>query len=173
MNILIGSLESIGIPIRMQQDWTDEYQKPHRFYHNLNHIRHMLETFTNHCGNMTKGVSEIIAAIWLHDIVYDPKAHDNEERSAEVARRDLLKCVTDLGEKTDLSIPLVMELILSTKTHRKGLPLIDLFCDLDLFILAEKKDVYTQYLTNIRREYSFVPLEIYTFERTKILQKIR
>jgi predicted metal-dependent HD superfamily phosphohydrolase len=45
------------------------------------------------------------------------------------------------------------------------------FCDLDLSILGSPGKEYDRYAENIRKEYSFVPQDIYAKKRVEILKK--
>jgi predicted metal-dependent HD superfamily phosphohydrolase len=59
------------------------YQEPHRAYHNLQHIKECLAL----SGRVREvaAVTEVLTfAIWYHDAIYDPKAKNNEERSADL-----------------------------------------------------------------------------------------
>jgi predicted metal-dependent HD superfamily phosphohydrolase len=92
------------------------YNQPERFYHTFEHIHHVVSIIGQlaSVAKHSKHPNAVKLAGWLHDVVYDSKASDNEERSAEYARR--------LCE--DLSIPdgdLVARLIAKTKTHEAGL----------------------------------------------------
>jgi predicted metal-dependent HD superfamily phosphohydrolase len=63
---------------------TQFYNSQNRYYHNLNHIGDML----TEAGNFKKMVDDydsILFAIWFHDIIYDTKRSDNEEKSSEFA----------------------------------------------------------------------------------------
>jgi predicted metal-dependent HD superfamily phosphohydrolase len=60
------------------------YSEPHRFYHTLEHLAEMFKV----AGKLADAAVDVAAlqlAIWFHDAVYDPRATDNEERSAALA----------------------------------------------------------------------------------------
>ena len=101
-------------------------------------------------------------AIWFHDIVYDPKAPDNEEQSAEVAASFLAG--SPLAGK-------VAELIIDT-SHRQEPQSNDgkLICDIDLSILGRTPTSYRAYAESIREEYSWVSSADYTLGRSKVLE---
>ena len=149
------SLELLGLPGATTRRWQAQLDEPHRHYHTLHHVEAMLRWY----DGSDPGV---IAAIWLHDIVYDPKASDNEERSAEQAQADLPP-----GPGTDLA----MRLILDTKHHMGGDPFTDAFNDLDLGIIGSSPDVYDRYAEQIRLEYAFVPEAAYRAGRAGILRE--
>ncbi|MFV0625229.1 hypothetical protein ACBY01_14620 [Sphingomonas sp. ac-8] len=148
------SLELLGLPDTTTRQWLEQLGEPHRHYHNLQHIEAML-------GRYEGANAGVVAAIWLHDIVYDPKASDNEERSAEQARADL-----PAGPATDLAV----RLILDTKHHAGGDPWTDAFNDLDLAILGSRAATYDRYAEEIRREYAFVPDLPYRTGRAQVLR---
>src|SRR5882724_8660795 len=62
------------------------YSEPSRFYHTLDHIRVVLETIESLAPH-ARNLNVVKLAAWLHDVIYDSKASDNEERSAEYAER--------------------------------------------------------------------------------------
>src|SRR2546421_12701808 len=60
------------------------HSEPHRFYHTLEHLNEMFQV----AGKLADAAADPAAvhlAIWFHDSVYDPRATDNEERSAGLA----------------------------------------------------------------------------------------
>src|SRR5205823_690987 len=103
-------------------------------------------------------------AAWLHDVIYDSKASDNEERSARYAER-LCK---------ELSIPegtLVSSLISKTKAHDAGEDTdAQVLIDADLAILGASEPVYGDYAEKIWREYSWVPEAEYRQGRRRVLE---
>lgn len=105
------SLALLGLSEAITQRWLEQLHEPHRHYHTLKHVKEMLRHYDG-------SSRELIAAIWLHDIIYDPRASDNEERSADQARADL---------PPDFDTDLVVRLILDSKHHRGGDPLTDAF----------------------------------------------
>jgi len=143
------------------------YTEPWRHYHTLEHIAEVLKV----AGRLAKHHAEpVIAnlAIWFHDAVYDPKRSDNEAKSAEFAD----------GELASLGVPIdirnrVAELILYTD-HRAEPPPDDataaVLLDADLAILGAGESRYRRYAEAIRREYDWVPADVYAVERTKVLQ---
>jgi predicted metal-dependent HD superfamily phosphohydrolase len=63
------------------------YSEPHRAYHNLTHLHECLVALD--ASAVEPASARIVeVALWFHDSVYDPKAGDNEEQSAEPRRED-------------------------------------------------------------------------------------
>lgn len=152
------SLALLGLPEVLTDGWAAQLREPHRAYHTDKHIARMLADVP--AGEERR---ELIAAIWLHDIVYEPTRGDNEERSAEQASRDLAGTAIDAGE--------VAALILGTKHHQGASPLQNLLNDIDLAILATDEADYADYARAIRREYAHVPDTAYRSGRAAVLRR--
>ena len=143
------------------------YSSADRFYHNLEHIYHVLETIEQ-MHSLSLNFPLIQLAAWFHDVIYDPKTKNNEEKSAEYAQVAL----------NSLKIPktkieTVTNLILSTKTHQ-ALPTdieSQILVDADLAILGSSESEYRSYAQAIRQEYSWIPDADYRVGRKQVLQR--
>ncbi len=148
---------------RTFEDVRSHYAGPGRFYHTLSHVQTVLQAVES-LGSDARNPNAVKLAAWLHDVVYDSRASDNEERSAAYAER--------LCE--NLSIPerpLVASLILKTKTHDAGEDIdAQVLLDADLAILGASEAVYRIYAENIRKEYAWVPESEYRQGRLRVLQ---
>lgn len=103
---------------------------------------------------------------FYHDLIYDPLRNDNEEKSAEAARR-VLKTFPFPEDK----LGRVIRIILATKKHdESGDVLSNTFLDADLSILAAHPNQYDEYTRATRREYEAVAGPIYREGRRKVLQ---
>lgn len=145
----------------------DQYLKNELAYHNLEHIYECFEAL-DMTSEYADDHSLVQAAIWYHDVVYDSKAKDNEERSADFACTELAKLTID-GNPIDTDA--VRALILETK-HAK-IPSSANACllvDIDLRILGSDFIRYLRYSYAIRSEYAWVPEVDYKAGRTKVLQ---
>lgn len=143
------------------------YCEPGRYYHNLDHIRQVLETVAQLC--QPEIPPPLVLAAWFHDAVYDSRAKDNEERSANLASSVL----TVLG----VSAAVVQEterLILLTRQHTASSDDAagKILTDADLAILGCSPEEYDRYAVAIRREYAWVPDESYRTGRCEILRRI-
>jgi predicted metal-dependent HD superfamily phosphohydrolase len=137
------------------------YGDPARAYHNMDHIADCLLRLDEHAYLAIDPVA-LEFAIWFHDIVYDARAADNEERSAVTAEGFL--AATAFGN-------VVGDLIRATKHHlTPGTPDAALLCDIDLSILGRTPGEYDAYARAIRREYSWVPQVEYARGRTRVLE---
>ena len=142
------------------------YSEKHRAYHNLSHIKSLFvlcEDFKSHIEDF----SSVGFAIWFHDVVYNTKRSDNEEKSAELAEITL----SDFNLPKE-KIEKVCAMILGTKKHdaRKLSDDTKLFLDFDLSILGADAATYYAYSQAIRKEYSWVFDFVYKRERKKILE---
>jgi predicted metal-dependent HD superfamily phosphohydrolase len=148
----------------MFEDICQHYAGPGRFYHTLDHIGAMLETVDG-LATFARNLNAVKLAVWLHDVIYDSRASDNEDRSAELAER--------LCEK--LSIPegrVVASLILKTKAHDAGDDVdAQVLLDADLAILGASEAVYRTYAQQIRQEYQWVPEPDFRMGRRQVLQR--
>ncbi len=102
------------------------YAEPHRHYHDQQHLAHCLDQIDLAAGHIDNA-DQVEMAIWFHDIINDPKARDNEQRSAQLFRR-LGDGLFDPG-----FIDRVVDLILVT-AHREQPGDADhqFICDIDL-----------------------------------------
>jgi predicted metal-dependent HD superfamily phosphohydrolase len=148
----------------MFEDICRHYAGPGRFYHTLDHIGAMLETVES-LAAFARNLNAVNLGVWLHDVIYDSRASDNEVRSVEFADK--------LCEK--LSIPegrVVADLILKTKTHEAGDdPNAQVLIDADLAILGASESAYRTYADQIRREYAWVPQSDYRIGRRQVLER--
>ena len=142
-----------------------QYSHRSRHYHNLAHLEKMtaeLETVKE----LVEDFEGIVFSIVYHDIVYNATKKDNEEKSAELARKRL----------TSLSYPpqaaeRVARHILATKSHQKSEDNdTNLFTDADLSVLGAPWEVYQEYYGQIRKEYAIYPDLLYKPGRRKVLQ---
>ena len=142
------------------------YSEPHRHYHNLRHVADCLAEFDSLRPLARKPVA-VELAIWFHDAVYDSRAPDNEERSAELAKRR----IAEAGGSAELCAA-VAALVLATKAHDASLhPDAPLLVDVDLSILGQPERRFDEYETDIRAEYSWVPGEVFRVKRAEILER--
>ena len=141
------------------------YAEAQRAYHTLEHIHDCLAQFDG-ASVLAEHPIEVEAALWLHDVVYDPRAADNEERSAEWAENALTR-----GGVLDAAIARIRGLILATK-HRAVPHGQDaaLLLDIDLSILGREPASFQRYESQIRQEYSHVPEAAFREGRARILE---
>lgn len=142
------------------------YRQEQRVYHTLAHVQYVLEVVARLAEEAEHPLRVQVAA-WLHDVVYDPQAGNNEERSADYAARLLGK----LG-LTEEVIADVQRLILHTKAHQaqKGDGDACVLLDADLAILGEAPATYRTYARAIRREYGWLSEEAYREGRIEVLE---
>lgn len=158
--------------------WTiiqNKYTEDCRKYHNITHIYKMFQHFD--CHQKLISLPKAVAyAIFFHDLEYDPKAGDNEEKSAELFHQ--FSKETGIGEKSDFATQ-VTELILLTKTHITeahktsevfGNEDKHFFLDFDVSILGSDDKEYDSYAKNIQQEYNFLPVATYNTLRAKVLK---
>ena len=142
------------------------YSEPHRKYHTMQHLQecfaHLksVRSFAEHAG-------EVELALWFHDVFYDTRRKDNEERSAEWARKSALAAglVDDQASR-------IYQLVMATMHN--AVPVgkdAAVLVDIDLAILGADEARFDEYEIQVRQEYSWVPGPLYRAGRRKILQE--
>lgn len=142
------------------------YGEPQRAYHTLQHIDESLAHFQR-VSHLATDPPTVTAALWFHDVIYEPKAHDNEAASAAWAGRVLQQAGVAASP-----IAQIQALILYTM-HNQIPPAGDaaLLVDIDLAILGATPTRFDEYETQIRHEYAWVPWPTYCSRRTALLQQ--
>jgi predicted metal-dependent HD superfamily phosphohydrolase len=141
------------------------YSEPHRHYHTLEHIAHALGRFDG-IRSRVAAADAAELALWLHDFVYDPRAKDNEARSAAYARRLLAEggVVPAVGER-------VTDLIMATcHASPPDAPDARYVVDADLSILGAPAAEFDRYERQVRQEYDFVSEADWRAGRARILR---
>lgn len=144
---------------------TQAYAEPQRHYHNQQHLAECLAEFDG-AKHLAQDPATVELALWFHDAVYDPKAGDNEERSAAMA----VNCL-EAGGQSKLAAT-VGGLVLATKSHStEAGPDAGLLVDVDLSILGKDEPRFSEYEAQIREEYRWVPGLVFKPKRAEILQR--
>jgi len=95
----------------MFTDLVRRYSEPQRAYHTLQHIGECLGWFETVRDAMAS-LSCVGVALWFHDAIYDPRAQDNEARSAVLAHSELAA-----NGASDAVTNSVESMILGTRTR--------------------------------------------------------
>lgn len=143
------------------------YNEPHRAYHSLEHIRHCLALFDEVKAELDDP-DAIELALWFHDVIYDPKAGDNEAQSALWAKA----CLAKLGEEEALGDKVAALVQLTAHPAAAQSPDEGLLLDIDLAILGAAPAAFERYEQQIRQEYRHVPSLLYKVGRSKVLKSI-
>ena len=142
------------------------YAEPQRAYHTMQHIMECLHVFAS-LRHLTPQPDVVELALWFHDAIYDPRATDNEERSAILATAFIAAHHLPAA----LAEP-VAACILATKHHQPGDdPHARLTVDIDLSILGQPRARFAEYEQQIRREYAWVPDATFATARAEILRR--
>lgn len=141
------------------------YGEAHRHYHRVEHVRSCLG-WLDRFADSAKRPAEVELALWFHDAVYDPRASDNEERSAELAETRLAA----LGVPEPARERIVAQ-IRATRTHEAEDDDARLLVDLDLAILGASPAQFDRFEVLIRREYAHVPDELFRMGRREVLRR--
>jgi predicted metal-dependent HD superfamily phosphohydrolase len=141
------------------------YSSGDRHYHTLTHIWQVLDTIQQ-LQDKGMNLTTVQLAGWLHDVVYNPRASNNEAQSA-VWAETLLR-----SHLPAEPIAEVVRLILLTKDHKTAVQDRDgqVLLDADLSILAADPVDYRQYADAIRQEYAWVSDADYRVGRKRVLQ---
>ena len=152
-------------PLPVYQSLMTRYAEAQRAYHNLCHIQDCLREFDS-ARSLATDPDAAEMAIWFHDAVYDPKARDNEELSAQLA--EYLFEAADLPETFSQK---VTRLILATKHDA---PPDDkdaaLLIDVDLSVLGQPRETFAEYEAAIRQEYAWADSAEFATGRSNLLK---
>ena len=141
------------------------YAEPQRHYHTQQHLGECLSAF-DAARALAERPDEVELALWFHDAIYDIKAHDNEQRSADWAR-DALRDAGVAAEAAQRVHALVMA------TRHTAVPSgrdEQLLVDIDLSILGAERARFDEYEQQIRKEYAYVPGFLFRRKRREILK---
>jgi predicted metal-dependent HD superfamily phosphohydrolase len=116
----------------------------------------------------------VTAAAWFHDAVYDPRADDNEERSAALAVSRLAALDWPPARRA-----LVAELVKATGRHLSDLDDGEsppwerlVLLDADLAVLGAEPAAYAAYVNGVRSEYGHLSDADWTAGRTQVVERL-
>jgi predicted metal-dependent HD superfamily phosphohydrolase len=162
-----------------------QHNQSGRYYHTAVHLKEMLEytKLIQQSGIVCNSLwyATIILATFFHDVVYDPKSNSNEKDSAELfhdfcQQISMAPSVAHVVETWILAtqqhkpIPIGDTAIIS-KEQEHQLSLQRMFLDIDMAVLGKESEAYLVYAALIRKEYCFVPSDVYCSKRIEILDQ--
>ncbi len=151
------------------------YSESQRHYHTLVHIENMLRLF-DRFKHIISNKEAFLLAIYFHDIIYDPKSNQNEEKSVALFASfydELMNHnVFDLTIKSQV-IAFINTTITHTLCEMESISLkndLAMFLDFDMEVLSWPTNQYSIYGSQIRNEYSHYSKEDYREGRTRVLK---
>jgi predicted metal-dependent HD superfamily phosphohydrolase len=153
-------------PVGWYERLASAYAEPHRHYHNQQHVRECLAEF-DQARHLAANPAAVELAVWFHDVVYDPRAGDNEEQSASLLKR----CAVE-SRMNDSVAEAAAKLVMAARHHEAGADSnAALVVDVDLSILGQGEERFSEYERQIRQEYGWVLQPIFAFKRAQILNR--
>ena len=132
----------------------ERYDQNGHAYHNWGHVERLLGLLHHSSTKIDltdRDVRILEAAIVYHDIVYEPGAPNNEDKSAQEFHAQCagLHKVQDAW--------LVDEIIMDTKHQKRPETYLGaLMCDFDLYGLGDRPELYTESAFNVKSEFNSV-----------------
>jgi predicted metal-dependent HD superfamily phosphohydrolase len=144
------------------------WSEPHRRYHDLGHLRSVLQAVDELAAHADDLTSVRLAA-WFHDAVHAGRPGQDERASAELAAT-MLPALGGTAEQ----VAEVVRLVELTETHA---PAPDdsngaVLCDADLSVLGGDPDSYAAYAAAVREEYADVSEEAFRSGRITVLERL-
>ncbi len=129
------------------------YSEPHRRYHGVEHVHGVVRRVINIAAAISPSfdTTEAEWAAWYHDAIYEPRANDNEERSADLAVAEL----TEHGLEHE-QVERIAAMVRMTKRHAPTSFAESVLADADLWTLGGSPEQYAAYGALVRAEYSHV-----------------
>jgi pantetheine-phosphate adenylyltransferase len=146
----------------------DQWSQPERHYHNMDHLNDLISQINEDYGNGVLNDVErekLTLVALFHDLVYDPRRKDNEEKSAEIFYRFC-------SEQYNVDLVEVKQMILDTKSHQACTPLSQKFIDYDMNICNRSFDDLLVWENGIREEYNMFSNEEYKNSRIFFLESV-
>jgi predicted metal-dependent HD superfamily phosphohydrolase len=153
-------LGATGDPAAEFAELSARYQRG-RHYHDLGHIAAMFAMADRWVP--TPLSPALTLAIFYHDAIYDPQRHDNEARSAELAR-------ARLAGAPPATLAHIAAAILATEHHLSDDPETQLLIDLDLSFLGASVKVFSANVTKLIREFAHLPRTTFLHGQARYLQ---
>ncbi|KAL2891083.1 hypothetical protein HOO65_010441 [Ceratocystis lukuohia] len=131
------------------------YDAPGRPKYTLSHRDSLLEFLAEH-RSAFNDPDAIEAVIWFHDAIHDPRAMDNEQKSAQL-------CAARLASVADRArVQRIIDMILAAGSNtlpkypsKKHVKDAELFLDIDLHIFGASREKYLEYEDAMREEYAW------------------
>lgn len=159
--------------VELMDDVIIKYSVKSRYYHNLHHIQGMCSLLEYNAEHILD-YNCVFLSIIYHDIIYNVKRNDNEEKSAEYFR----KKIAPLLKLPKHQVDKICLYILATKHNLTADNLLGVdsdvkfLLDFDLEILGYcNSENYKIYSDNIRKEYKIYSDEQYCIGRKMFLEK--
>ena len=142
------------------------YAEPHRRYHTGNHIDHCLRQLDLGRDGI-EDADAIEMALWFHDVVYDPKASDNESRSA-----DRFSCLARDVMKPELERQIHRLIIITIHSNPPVSVDEKTIVDIDLSSFGLPWDQFSKDSENVRAEFAHLSQEVFAERNIKFLQSL-
>lgn len=142
------------------------WSEPHRHYHTLDHLEDCLEQLDRVSASVPEpGDAEL--ALWFHDAVYDPRSTTNERDSARWAADFLREMGASCGR-----VYAVHAHVMATRHGAADVTRATSrwVVDVDLSILGREAAVYDRFEVAVRREYAWVPADVFRRRRAALLR---
>lgn len=154
--------EGLGLRDEVLAAWT----QGQRHYHTLRHLRDSL-VLLEPALSLALHPEEVEMALWFHDAVYEPRATDNEQRSADWAEAALARAgvASEARER-------IAAMIMATRHAAQPVGGDEqLLVDVDLAILGASAERFDEYDVEVREEYAWVPAPVFRHKRRQVLQE--
>jgi len=145
----------------------DAYSERHRHYHTVAHIDACLREF-DPFRSLARFACEVEAALWFHDVIYAPRASDNESRSADLAAQFLASA----DVPSDACDRVHSHILATMHDAEPAYPDSALVVDVDRSILGQDPVAFDAFETQVREEYKWIPGSLFRRKRAEVFRSL-